>query len=338
MLDEQAVDNLADRTITTIVAFDKWILTQRQPPVGPHAIFHHSSHAIERIRDIRLILRRLLVGRRELNEAQDRVWLAERDNWENRTESQAWQQAMHEQDDIGNHLRLDFESLYLFGHLFLEQWAHITARVVGINLSDRTDGAFTALYKRLEAGSEPALRSVWNTLRDDLIWLSMEVRFYRNRFITHANRPWQRGAIYGMGGLDFRLYVPSPPGWVDFDIQATVGEVWEKMPPSVTAGLPGDAVPADRLRRMRERVAELDDRELRAAVGRLYRELGGETPDFRTVGERLLRFAADGTVATRTVAEADPARIDLGPGAGIHRLPPWPWPDDENDQGDDTVN
>ena len=49
----------------------------------------------------------------------------------------------------------------------------------------------------------------------ELLWLNGQIRFYRNRFITHSTRPWQRGQNWSLMGFDYKLFIPSPPGWLD---------------------------------------------------------------------------------------------------------------------------
>ena len=112
-------------------------------------------------------------------------------------------------------MKLDLETLYLFGNILLDQWA---LQVITIGDTQvRKQHPFRELVEHLDQATDDVLGPLWDRTRDDMLWLHYQLRFYRNRFITHANRPWQRGTTASVMGADFNLFTPTPPGWLDDD-------------------------------------------------------------------------------------------------------------------------
>jgi len=209
-----------------------------KPPSGPYAFFHHLSHATTRVQDVENIIKRLCSQRRRLSELAQELHSRRSDDWPPGTPyPEDIQVLMREDSDLSQHMMLDMESLYMFGGILLDQWALIAIAI----------GSLTALSKAVKkehpyrelvdyfdrGGVSPTLGPLWEKLKPQLLELHYQLRFYRNRFIVHANRPWQRGTSRTSVGDDFILFIPSPPGWndeetLDRQILSLVGRTTDK--------------------------------------------------------------------------------------------------------------
>src|SRR5687767_10204585 len=74
---------------------------------------------------------------------------------------------------------------------------------------------FSKVARLLEKPDRAALARVADRFLPDVRWLVLQLRTCRNRFVEHADRPWQRGTGADMVGMSFRLELLSPPGWID---------------------------------------------------------------------------------------------------------------------------
>ena len=210
-------------------------------------------------------------------------------------------------------MKLDLESLYIFGGVLLDQWA-LQAIAIG-NIPCPKQHPFRELVDFLDENPSTTLAPLWEAVKDDALWLYYQLRFYRNRFIVHANRPWQRGTTRTVYGDDFNLHIPTPPGWLDDDaldteirslmhlapdrIKNAPDHYWEKERPGSLIEVLFDLIPQ----------LKKQDREL---ISRLFGKKGGSTPDFKRVGRRLLHFIVTGTERLIKIGETNLADIDLG--------------------------
>ena len=191
------------------------ILEVLRPPPGPYALFSHMAHALERVGDVRLIYSRLLEGRADYTRINARIDGERPENWPGGVPfPEAVAGLMGEAHRINEALKLDYESLFHFGGVLLDQWAHAAGYLAGVG---RPEGfVFHSLCEHVEReNASPALRPVREGLRRHTRWLHFWMRTYRNKFVVHAERPWQRGTVGGVSADDFALFTPSPPGWED---------------------------------------------------------------------------------------------------------------------------
>lgn len=286
------------------------VLKGRQPPPAPYAFFHHSGHSIQRLSDVHRITRRLVDGRQSLTKLIALEEAARPDDWPAGVKyPPEVSDAMTRTSGQVSDMRVDFESLYLFGQLLLDQWS---LQVLLVGAPDiKRDHPFTRLVVGLDAGTAPDVADLWERHRAEALWLFWHLRFYRNRFIAHASRPWQRGCTFGHVTDTFQLHTPSPPGWLDGDEKAKeVRELFGRMPRDLW-GMSIDVTatsPQRLLEIMFGKIGEVADSTLRQEVGSLYGDLGGSTPTFQVVARNLLSFV---TEATPTLTEIAVRRLDL---------------------------
>jgi hypothetical protein len=218
-ISEDELNTLADSARDELQALSKVVLEGRRPPPGAYAFFHHSSHTLARLKDCQLILKRLFEQRRLLTTlAWQHRHIREREEAEkNPGPRQALDSERLEAETV-EYMQLDFESLYLFGGTLLDQWAYQAIAVGGVPFNERQrEKPFISLLDYLEVGKgqDGPLAVLWKTCGNSMIWIHSYLRVYRNTFVVHANRPWQRGNNRGLYGEDFQLHTPTPPGWLD---------------------------------------------------------------------------------------------------------------------------
>lgn len=304
--------NLADRARAALALLSKTVLDGAKPPPGPYAFFHHNAHAMARIDDCCRIVERLF------NEVHELVRLAlERD----RVEPPDWpagvpypeamQSIFRSEQTTNSYAQLDVESLYVFGAVLLDQWALITAAVGQANI--RKESPFIELINEIE--QDPgALHPVWTCCREDMLWLSYQLRLYRNKFIVHANRPWQRGTTRTVYGEEYNLFTPTPPGWLnDDDLNNRIMKLLRLAPEYVRATPDeNERTPARLIETLFDKIADLPTKADRESVASLYSQKGGSTPTFQLIALRLFRLIAEGTDELAKIAATDPSRVDLG--------------------------
>ena len=211
-------------------------------------------------------------------------------------------------------MKLDLECLYIFGGILLDQWA-LQAIAIG-NVHCRKQYPFRELVDHLDGRENTKLQSVWQVTRNDMLWLYYQLRFYRNRFIVHATRPWQRGTTMSVYGDDFHLFVPSPPGWLDDDVLDKEINSLLYLAPERIRNAPDDYWEKARPGRLIEVLFDLIPqfgKAEREQISSLFGKKGGSTPDFKVLASRLLRLVTVGTEHLIEIAEANLVNIDLGP-------------------------
>lgn len=306
------------------------ILELLRPPAGPYALFHHISFALERLGDVKFIFSRMVEYRRELSGVFEEEFqlrpLGQPERTRSPEENKRLGALMGRQTYLTRALRLDFESLYAFGAIFLDQWSIAAAYLVGMDSPETM--TFHQLARRLELQADlPApLRHVAASIAD-VRWLHLQFRTFRNRFVEHADRPWQRGTTAGVRGMDFALFLPSPPGWLnDEEIGAEIKALLP-LAPAWLLKAPEDhwmkVRPGALLERLVDHVGSMDAQADRERVANLVGKAGISTPTFQTLVLRIATFSKVATGALLASARENVGNIKLGP--------PWRTSNPSND-------
>ena len=171
---------------------------------------------------------------------------------------------------------------------------------------------FRELVDYLDGNASTVLSPLWAVIKHDALWLYYQLRFYRNRFIVHANRPWQRGTTRAVYRDDFNLFIPTPPGWLDD--AALNAEILSlaHLAPNYIKNAPDDwRKPAKLIEVLFDLIPDFEKGD-RETISRLFGKKGGSTPDFKRLGERLLDFVIAGTEQLIKIADTNFANIELG--------------------------
>jgi len=176
--------------------------------------------------------------------------------------------------------------------------------------------SFHILVEKLESGEVKITKELWQRRAKEMLWLDYQLRFYRNKFIVHANRPWQRGTTRSVYGEDFNLYNPTPPGWLDDeDINKKIKEL-VNLVKGYFRNVGNDywikESPKSLIEYIFNHIGEVSKKEDREKVSGLYKKIGGLTPTFQIIGKNLLQFVDAGTQILFEIAKSNIDRNDLG--------------------------
>lgn len=292
----------------------KLIFDGTKPPPGPYGFFHHNAHSLERLQDCHRIIKRLFIGREKLTKLAN---LQKKIMPSNLSRGVPFpkrvQKIIELENELNSYMKQDLESLYIFGGILLDQWSLQAIAIANINL--QKVHPFVELINFFESGQSSILNPIWDQLKERILWLHYQLRFYRNRFIVHANRPWQRGTTRSVYGNDFNLFTPTPPGWLndkklDEEIKKLIHlapdyiksspDNWEKEPPRAL------------IEKIFNNIGNIQDRDDREKVASIYGKVGGSTPTFQIIAMRIFDFIDSGTGLLINIAKENLKSINLG--------------------------
>lgn len=302
----------------------KRVLGTFNPPAGPYAFFAHSAHALEGLEDVERIVTRLYEGRHELTRlAHEEDRLKPRGDEYTDPIPGEIQNILRQEHELSGYMKMDLESLYIFGGVLLDQWALQALYLGGLATNKTKKYPFASLAGLFEEEEPGPLDQVRIAVQIPMRWLYWQLRFYRNRFIIHANRPWQRGTTRSVYGEDFNLHTPTPPGWLsedeEGDINAEVRSYLRLAPPAIRDA-PDEwwqkKSPRALLEVLFNNIGTIENQKDRERIGYLFGRVGGSLPTFQTLAENLLLLIRDGTRAVSESLESLHELIDLGAPAG----------------------
>ncbi len=248
---------------------------------------HLVSYLTMRVDDLGIILRRLgqdddrYVG---LSAREDRLMPVVKPR---RQFSQKLQKVMNEQHALTAAMRLDYESLFIYGNLALDHWARIIGSLNGVAIGD-----FAKLYHILNKPDRPPeLDTVFISHNRDIVWLYFNLRHHRNKFIEHLDRPMQGGSSRPRNSHGFSLFTPAASG--------SISDKQMRSYHSELLAIGGDllnGVPADHWQRTRllgtlqlimRNIDLITNFESLMRVGDIWRVMGGETVSYEVLARRL---------------------------------------------------
>jgi hypothetical protein len=312
---KESLETLVKKSEESLQRLSKTVLDGLKPPSGAYAFFNHTSHALSRVRDIEKIIQRMF------DEVRSLAMLSIEENRTLPKESLAGTQypesvqaIMKKSSEINGLAQLDMESLYIFGQILLDQWSLLAIAVNDAPL--KKIHPFVELLNYFETDSNSSLKIIWDKYKNQMLWLHYQVRFYRNRFIIHANRPWQRGTTRLSYGEEYNLFTPTPPGWLDDkkldeEIKALLplapsrikdadDDYWEK------------ASPGRIIEVLFNDIGNISKSEDRDKIAELFGKKGGSTPTFQVIAKNILEFFSGATDTLNDIAKGNLSRIDLG--------------------------
>ena len=301
MRNESEINIKYEEAKQELTALSQFVLDSLKPPSGAYAFFHFSSNALTRLADCQRIVTRLFHEVRALANLSRKLDGIE--SFHKISPGQPFpeevQTIVHEQAEINSYAQLDLESLYMFGVTLLDQWS-LQALCIG-NLQTKRKHPFDELVHSLEFDKGLVLQPLWSKLKVKILWLYYQIKFYRNRFIVHANTPLQRGTNRSVYGEEFKLHTPTPPGWLDEEkldneirkilylapeyIQRAKDDYWEKSRPGAL------------IESIFDNIGNIDNKKDQDKAVELFSKKGGMTPSFHAIGYNLFEFIAEGAAA-----------------------------------------
>ena len=116
------IEHLFRRALEALRLLGKTVHDGRRPPAGVYAFFHYNGHATSALQDCKRIIQRLRTGRRRLNELSYEENPLRREGLSHQEPlSEELQAVLREESDTTELMKLDLESLYIFGGILLDQ-------------------------------------------------------------------------------------------------------------------------------------------------------------------------------------------------------------------------
>jgi hypothetical protein len=307
---------LSNEAITNHQQLNKKTIELIAGDSGPFALIAHESYFYERIQDVRTIIARLKSNRELITALSIKeAALRPKKRIYQKTHSKPLQKVLQRSQEVHQQMKLDMESLYIFGNLLLDQWAHIVGYVIN-DQEPKKFGFATFVDKVQKKGDKGVLELFWQNHRQDILWLFYQLRMYRNVFIEHMRVPRQRGTNRITHGHDFKLFSPTSIGWLDDNqIEEKVNSIIHLAPNYIKLA-PAAVWHNGNMRNLLEeifynidQIVEQADRE---KVWNEWNEIGGLTPSYDVTAMRLMRFTATSILTIIDMISMHPERVNLG--------------------------
>jgi hypothetical protein len=269
----------------------------------------------ERMRDVETIVTRLIENRRLLTEViRKEEMLRPKKRIYKQTLSKRLQVVVQKRSELHQQLKLDMESLFIFGNLLLDQWAYVIGYLVGYKEPEKFN--FVSMTYHLQSkGDKGLVEPLWNNHYSDILWLFYQIRNYRNIFIEHVTGPWQRGTAMETYGDSFRLGSPSPVGWMsDEKIEQAVNQIRHLAPE--WARRPGaldwyTKYPHQHLEIIFFYIDGINEQHQREEVWNVWKKVGGWTCSYDMIAFRLMRFLAESAITMLNVLINYPEKMNV---------------------------
>lgn len=316
---------LSDKSEEKINAIEKKLNSLKKER-KPAAVSYHIGYLLERIDDVRRIVMRMAVTRKELTELQIKIVnLTPKRITPGKPSSKRLNEVHRKDNRLRKQMRQDMESVYIFGNLLLDQWSYVISYIAGypVPASDKETSVtkphldFFGLLNMLQSNSyKGELSDFWNKHKKDIIWLTFHLRFYRNIFVEHMRKPWQRGTSMASYGDDFNFHIPAPVGFVNSKRRSQVLDEVYKLAPKRLKDMPDDYWEKKNKHRALEVtlyfIDELEKQSDRDKVMQAWSLLGGSTPSYDTIGMRLFGYLYNSCDTILDFIDKYPASINFG--------------------------
>ncbi len=324
MIDGPTLNRLENSAEKMLRQLSKTVLQGLKPHPGPYAFFNHVAQAHERLGDCDRTVKRLFDGRKRLTQLEHLKESAVPRDWPpGKAFPDEAQRIMRQESELERYMKQDLETLYLFGGIMLDQWALLAFYVAGVIRPEKRYGhPFRDLVIEFEKEKEvrtfPIARiyPIWTRLKSQMLWLYYQIRFYRNKFIVHSDRPWQRGTGRSVFGEDFNLWIPTPPGWLDdIRIDDEIEQLLYLAPKHIREAPNGHwekTRPRALIERIFNGIGDIEKKVDRKNVARLFSKVGGSTPSFQIVAENLLQFLCSALEQLNNIAKTDLGSVNIG--------------------------
>lgn len=307
---------LTDEAINNHLQLNKKTVGLIDGVSGPFALIAHESYLFERMQDVKAIILRLRSNRKLLTELSIREnSLRPKKRIYRKTLSKPLQKVVEKSQAVHQQMKLDMESLYIFGNLLLDQWAH----VVGYVVNDQEPKKFsfaTFVDKVQKKGDKGMLEPLWQKHHRDILWLFYQMRMYRNVFIEHMRVPRQRGTSRMTDGHDFKLFSPTSIGWLDdSQIEEKVNSIFHLAPNYIRLA-PATIWHGGNMRNLLEEIFynidQIGEQADREKIWNVWNEIGGLTPSYDVIAARLMCFTAKSILTIMDMISMYPEKVNLG--------------------------
>lgn len=294
---------LCDKSIERLKEVEKKLVNLKTPR-KPAAVFYHIGYLMERIKDVQRIMMRMATTRKELTDLQIKIHsLTPKKITPGKPYPKRLQAVNRRNDFLREQMRQDMESLFIYGNLLLDQWSYVISYVAGYEVpkdkreieNGKKDLHFAGLLNLLQSKEYSGeLLEFWTIHKKDIIWLNFHLRAYRNIFVEHMRKPWQRGTTMASYGDDFNFHIPAPVGYVSSEEKKKILEEVYKFAPQKLKDMPDDYWEKQNLHRALEvtlyYIDGIENQADREKVWEAWQKLGGSAPSYDVIGIKLLNY------------------------------------------------
>ncbi len=251
------------------------------------SFFYSNSYFISGIKKIQCIIKRIAINKKKLTalHIERQVINSGIDKKEDAKMRILWKK----EQTISEQMKIDLESLYIFGNVLLDHWTKMLFSVAGKNPSECT---FNKLYKELSISEyNGSLLFLWERHREDITWIYYHLRQYRNFFIEHLDRPIQIGHSMSTFGDDYNFFTPASPNSISEKEKNDELMSVNHLAPEWLKNAPDEYWEKKNKHRVLEvtfnnidKISEPEDCE---RVWKVWKKLGGSTTSYIEISRRL---------------------------------------------------
>jgi hypothetical protein len=312
---EDDFGKVAERAENAIKQLSSDVLNAKKPRPGPYTFFSHNAHALKRVQDVRRVLKRMASLRRRLVHLDAEFDRRKPKDWPGGVPyPEEIKAIMKASNEVNGYLEMDFEALYFYGGILLDQLAALACHVGGL---DKVLW-FSRLIQRFEkepgdASFPTILETLWTKQRQPLLRHYASFKIFRDKFIVHHDLPWQRGTGRDMTNGEFVLNSFLSPGWLSEEQEGEAAAELMSILDDAPEWLKSAATSWNWMQLVPELLKNVDqfDESTRKRIHKVALKFGFSSATYHDIGEQLLNLSADFAEELVAIANADMNRVQL---------------------------
>ncbi|NEH55623.1 hypothetical protein GR198_07715 [Rhizobium leguminosarum] len=271
------------------------------PLRGSYLLFNQNAHALQRCREIAIIVERLYDTRVLLLKADLTLDLV-------RPQAQhaplTYGELHTEAQSLSDRIALDFQTLLIFTGMLLDVWAQVAGHILGVPRPSKS--SFIHIAK--DDGQGP-FATLWQSHKQSILWLDALPRLYRNKMIVHRERPWQMSNTRTLVFLDWSFWTPITSGWVTPEEGKAALEKLVALATSI--GLKSEGTIHEVVIQLLRNGHQLTKEQRKEAYD-IAEEFGFHTPSFQEFAHQLMDFLIAATETLHTSIRSNSGAVNLG--------------------------
>lgn len=201
-IQEVELRQLAAQAKTSIQQLTSFLC--KELPPGYKRLYSELGHAAHMVRNLDLLIQRMCPAANQLKEIG--IYIFESLPTEPVTmPTSDWplREADDQESRLQEALELDFESVYMYGTILLDQLADASSRICGFGKSCRFS-RLMELFLKHQLVSNP-IQTFWDDQKTLLWWHYGNFRLFRDKFVQHYDETYTYGIGKAVYDSDFKL-------------------------------------------------------------------------------------------------------------------------------------
>jgi hypothetical protein len=300
---------MAERAENALKQLSDDVLRGKEPEPGPYTFFSHNLQALKRVQDVHRVLKRMSSARLSLFQMDLEIERRRPKNWPAGIAYPSdVSDMMKASREINSHLEMDFEALYFYGGILLDQLAALSCHVGGFNRVLWFSGLVQTLEKAHENSTyATVLTPLWEKHKSSILKHYSSFKIFRDKFIVHHELPWQHGTGRDFLSGNFVLNNFLSPGWLSKEQEDEAFSELNQIISLAPALIRENAKNLNWMQLIPMLLEETDkfDSLTRMRIHAVALKYGFSTHTYHEVGERLLTFAADFSEELTAIANSN---------------------------------